>query len=575
MHPNGQLPAYEWDFDDVNPPVHAWAALRVFEIDGERPTHDVPRADLPQAAAQLHLVGQPQGRRGQQRVRGRLPRPRQHRPVRPLGAAARRRPPRAERRHRVDGACTASTCWRSPLRPGRRTTPPTRTCATKFLEHFAYIAVGHPRPAACGTTRTASTTTCCASTRRQPASRCGCGRWSACSRCARSTTLGRATAGPACPSFAGRARAGSSRTSRSSPASVAHAPRPGDGREGRLLALVEPRPAAPASSTACSTRREFLSPHGLRSLSRQPPRAPVHRSTSTAMQPAVDYEPGESTTGLFGGNSNWRGPVWFPVNYLVIEALRRVPPLPRRRASPSSTRPARAAERTLAEVADDLADRLVSIVPATTRDGRRPVLRRLRASSRPTRRWRDLHPVPRVLPRRHRRRPRGLPPDRLDRPRRRPDLAARQTGDGRDEHRHLRRHRDRRRPGRRERRRTLRRRRAVGRHRRAGARRRRVLLLGLHAVEGAAPPRRRRRRRPAGARRRARPSPGRSTSPPPSPAATASPATGTTAASCRGSTDRGIDARAGRGRLAGERTVDGRPTPTATARAPRPPGGPS
>ena len=34
MHPNGQLPAYEWDFGDVNPPVHAWAALRVFEIDG-------------------------------------------------------------------------------------------------------------------------------------------------------------------------------------------------------------------------------------------------------------------------------------------------------------------------------------------------------------------------------------------------------------------------------------------------------------------------------------------------------------------------------------------------------------
>ena len=36
MHPNGALPAYEWNFDDVNPPVHAWAALRVFEIDGAR-----------------------------------------------------------------------------------------------------------------------------------------------------------------------------------------------------------------------------------------------------------------------------------------------------------------------------------------------------------------------------------------------------------------------------------------------------------------------------------------------------------------------------------------------------------
>jgi hypothetical protein len=41
------------------------------------------------------------------------------------------------------------------------------------------------------------------------------------------------------------------------------------------------------------------------------------------MRFAVDYEPGESTTGLFGGNSNWRGPVWFPINFLVIEALER------------------------------------------------------------------------------------------------------------------------------------------------------------------------------------------------------------------------------------------------------------
>jgi hypothetical protein len=68
---------------------------------------------------------------------------------------------------------------------------------------------------------------------------------------------------------------------------------------------------------------EFLSPHGLRSLSRH------HREHPLVLQwpggtARLDYEPGESQTGLFGGNSNWRGPVWWPLNFLAVESLREL-----------------------------------------------------------------------------------------------------------------------------------------------------------------------------------------------------------------------------------------------------------
>jgi len=67
---------------------------------------------------------------------------------------------------------------------------------------------------------------------------------------------------------------------------------------------------------------ELMSPHGIRSLSKaydeNPYRIEIHDQRFE-----VRYEPAESTSGLFGGNSNWRGPVWFPINYLLIEALGR------------------------------------------------------------------------------------------------------------------------------------------------------------------------------------------------------------------------------------------------------------
>ena len=94
-----------------------------------------------------------------------------------------------------------------------------------------------------------------------------------------------------------------------------------DYREGKdlLLALV-PENRARKLLKALLDEKEFLSPHGLRSLSK------IYETPYNIIIDKVDYgigyEPGESTTSLFGGNSNWRGPVWFPINYLFIDALK-------------------------------------------------------------------------------------------------------------------------------------------------------------------------------------------------------------------------------------------------------------
>ncbi len=115
--------------------------------------------------------------------------------------------------------------------------------------------------------------------------------------------------------------------------------------------------------------KEFLSPFGIRSLSKIHADYPYTLTIDNA-QHRVDYCPGDSNTDFFGGNSNWRGPVWFPINILLIEALERYDffygdsltvPCPT-----DSTK-----TMTLREVANELSRRLAALVSRGA-DGSRP-----------------------------------------------------------------------------------------------------------------------------------------------------------------------------------------------------------
>jgi hypothetical protein len=139
------------------------------------------------------------------------------------------------------------------------------------------------------------------------------------------------------------------------------------GHGHRLLAIPS-RPRLERILRYVLDEDEFLSPFGVRSLSRVYKDRPYTCSADGTPQ-RIDYEPGDATTAIFGGNSNWRGPVWLPVNYLLVEALERY-----HHFYGDTLRvecPTRSGRfMNLQEVARDLAGRLVRIFRADER-GRR------------------------------------------------------------------------------------------------------------------------------------------------------------------------------------------------------------
>jgi hypothetical protein len=358
MHPNGQLPAYEWSFSDVNPPVHAWAALRVFELDGSRDHEFLQRifqklllnftwwVNRKDAAGHNVFEG---GFLGLDNIG-------------PIDRSAQL--PVVGRLVQADGTAWMAMYCLNLLEIALVLAEHDRVyedMATKFLEHFAYIAAASE---GLWDEEGGSYTDVLhlAGGERVPIRvRSVVGLLPL----AATTTLGRSTL-ERLPDFA--ARLDWFATHKPQFAASITRTHVRDGAEGRLLSVV-PLERLGRILGAMLDEAEFLSPHGLRALSARH-RGEPYEVDLGGMRYSIDYEPGESTTSLFGGNSNWRGPVWFPVNHLLVEALERFARFIGDDAS--FEYPTGSGNRaTLAEIAAALRVRLVSTF-LDDGDGRRP-----------------------------------------------------------------------------------------------------------------------------------------------------------------------------------------------------------
>ena len=360
MHPNGQIPAYEWSFDDVNPPVQAWAAMRVFEIDGHR--------DFDFLARTLHKllinftwwVNRKDAEGNNVFEGGFLG-------LDNIGPIDRSAPlPVAGTLEQADGTAWMAMYCLDLLEMAitlARHDPTYEDVATKFLEHFAYIAAAVYERGMWDEADGFYYDLIALDTGEELPLRIR--SMVGLLPLAATITLGRATL-DALPRFTEHLQWFID----NKPAYAAHIDQADvlEVRQGRLLSVVTIEQLHRLLGYLLDPD-EFLSPHGVRALSAyhrdHPFRLELGGSTYE-----VAYEPAESRSLLFGGNSNWRGPVWFPVNYIVVGSLRRFAryfgdDLLVDDPTGSST------ERTLHEVADDLELRLTKLFLRGP-DGRRP-----------------------------------------------------------------------------------------------------------------------------------------------------------------------------------------------------------
>lgn len=322
MHPNGQIPAYEWSFGDVNPPVHAWAALRVYQI--EKKHKGVGDRKFLSRVFQKLLLNftwwvNRKDSEGMNVFEGGFL------GLDNIGVFDRSRPlPTGGKLAQADGTSWMAMYCLNMLSIALELAIEDDTyedVASKFFEHFIFIADAMNRLGSDGISLWDDEDGFYYDVLHMH----GKGSWplKVRSMVGLIPLFAVATIEPEVlhklPNFKKRLYwFVENRPDLIDNVSCMRTPGMG---ERRLLAVAY-RDRLEKVLKIMLDETEFLSPFGIRALSRFHHKRPFEMPVNGEVH-RVDYEPGESTSGLFGGNSNWRGPIWFPVNYLLIEALQK------------------------------------------------------------------------------------------------------------------------------------------------------------------------------------------------------------------------------------------------------------
>ena len=323
MHPSGKLPAYEWNFSDVNPPVQAWAAWRVYKISGR--ISGKPDRHFLQRAFHKLLINftwwvnrkDPEGKNVFQGGFLGLDN---------IGVFDRSMPlgdgnfiDQSDGTSWMAAYCLQMLAMSIEL---AHDDPAYEDVASKFFEHFVYISQA-----------------------MNDMGGKGIGLWNEedgfyydvlhLSDGRHIPMKARSMVGLvplfAVETFEPEALANLPAFSRRMRWFLDHHPDVGEHVDmsrhtehgPRLLLTIANRQKLERIYRYVFDENEFLSPHGVRALSK------FHKDHPYILDfdghsSSVDYEPGESTSNLFGGNSNWRGPVWFPMNFLLMESMQRI-----------------------------------------------------------------------------------------------------------------------------------------------------------------------------------------------------------------------------------------------------------